>query len=463
MTDSLERLLKDLSFDLPADLVERAKAGAGIDRVERVTPAQPTDSLGGEDLTIRRITRGRTTSMLNREAKPPRALALIAALLAIAVVATFVFTRLMRTTNEVPANKSQLAQAGGFVVQSFFFSASDAAVLETTPNHAASGKLVITHDGGQTWIPTSINAGVVGVTWLDSRHLVVAADNIGRPSELLMTADGGHNWRTIGPRLGSSEAIISAYFLDPLEGWTTSCRDCASSQGPPSPEWTVWHTVDAGAHWQQLGNRLSWPSVVPLGLEFVDSLHGFMGAASTDGTGRLIVTLDGGSTWRLVDLPQPPGGWSQPDAGPTICAAGFCTLLPHIFGKQGVVLVQGTLVSGDWAYTTADMGLTWSDPHVVPAQIVQPAEMPWQAPLDPENWWMTDPQGTLYRTNDGGSTWHSSRPTLPASYSLESVSPVGADILWGIAIASGDHTGDHFVVRSSDGGATWSAINLPGR
>jgi photosystem II stability/assembly factor-like uncharacterized protein len=461
MTDSLERLLKDLSFDLPADLVERAKAGAGIDRVERVTPAQPTDSRGA-DLTTHRITPVRTGSRLDREAKPPRALALIAALLALAIVATFAFTRLVRTTHDVPANKPQQAQAGGFVVQSSFFSANDAAVLESTQYRAGSAQLEITHDGGQTWIQTGINPLGGWVKWLDSQNLVVAAVSIGRPTELLMTADGGHHWRTITPGLGPSEAIISAYFLDPLEGWATSCRDCASSQGPPSPEWTVWHTVDAGAHWQQLGNRLSWPSVVPLGLEFVDSLHGFMGAASTDGTGRLIVTLDGGSTWRLVDLPQPPGGWSQPDAGPTICAAGFCTLLPHIFGKQGVVLVQGTLVSGDWAYTTADMGLTWSDPHVVPAQIVQPPEMPWQAPLDPENWWMTDPQGTLYRTNDGGSTWHSSRPTLPASYSLESVSPVGADNLWGIAIASGDHTGDHFVVRSSDGGATWSAIKLPG-
>jgi photosystem II stability/assembly factor-like uncharacterized protein len=444
-----DQLLFD-EFHAAYDFEPRAGSFERLRAVLTSTSTQPTDSLDGEDLTIDRITRVRTTSRLNREAKSPRALAFIAALLAIAVVATFVFTRLMQTTHEIPTNKSQHAQAGGFVGQSYFFSASDAAVLETTPNHAASGQLVITHDGGQSWIPTSINALGVTVTWLDSRHLVVAATNIGRPSELLMTADGGHHWQSIGPGLAASEAFFFAYFLDPLEGWSLSCRDCASSSGPPSPQWTLWHTVDSGAHWQQLGNRLSWPGVVPVGLQFVDSHNGFMGAASEDGAGRLFVTQDGGLTWRLVDLPQPPGGWSQP---------GVTTGLPTMFGKHGVLLVQEPPAHDWFTYTSADGGLTWSNPHVLPVQAPQQGsqDISWQAPLDPEDWWMSDSQGLLYATADGGGTWHSSRPTLPAGYSLESVRPVGDDVLWGVAVSSGDH----FAVRSSDGGATWSAIKLP--
>jgi photosystem II stability/assembly factor-like uncharacterized protein len=415
----------------------------------------------------------RTIDLLGRETpatrrrgqlhQPTWLLLPVAAFLAVALVVALVLAaQLLRMQSVVPANETPRAVAGTLalpVLDQSMFSASDAAVLvdQSPANLEGRGQLEITHDGGQTWIRTGIAALQVRITWFDSEHLFVAAKDLGA-SALRMTADGGYHWHTIKAPGPVSQQTYLPYFLNPVEGWIRSCSVPGCSQGSLS---TIWHTVDSGAHWQQLGNPFSWPGVLPIDLYFVDSQHGFMGAASTDGAGRLVVTQDGGNTWRLVDLPQPAGGWFQPDAGPTNCGAGACTVLPDVFGKQGVVLVEEPLThrERDWfTYTTADGGLTWSNPHLVPAQMPQPLEMPWQAPLDPENWWMTDLQGTLYWTNDGGSTWHSSRPTLPAGYSLAYVKPVSADVLWAIARGSVDQ----FLVRSSDHGTTWSVIKLLG-
>lgn len=456
MTDSLERYLQDLDFDLPTGLVERAVASAAADRKpDSATPAQLAREPFGAELTNDKVARVRTEFNMNRAARPHRALVFVAALLVIAVVVTLVFTaRLMRTSHEVPANKAPQAEAGGFVVSQSFFSSSDAAVLvdESTPRHPAPAQLEITHDGGQTWLRSGITGPVVDVTWLDSHHLVVVSADMKRPPVWEITADGGHHWRIINPPVPAS-SFENVYFLDSFEGWGWSCSGCGLPSAPVQ-QWTVWHTVDSGAHWEQLGDPFSLPGAMPLGLRFVDSQRGFTGASTTDGAGRLIVTQDGGVTWRVVDLPEPAGGWSQPGLANFGCS---CTLAPVMFGQEGVLLVEGATAQKWFTYTTADGGLTWGNPQVLPLLVTQPPGDPWQAPLDAENWWISDAHGLLYRTDDGGKTWRSSRPSLPAGYSLTYAKPVSAKVLWGVAVASGDH----FLVRSSDGGATWSAVKTP--
>lgn len=407
------------------------------------------------------------TPSLRRRRKLPQPIWLlpfVAVFLAVALVMALVFAaRMLRTQSVVPANGAPQATTGTLdlpVLAQSFFSPSDAAVLvdQSPASNEGPRQLEITHDGGQTWIRTGINALEMRVTWLDSDHLFVGTRDLGSAITLQMTADGGYHWHTIKAPGPVSQQTYIPYFLNPVEGWIRSCSVPGCDQGSLS---TIWHTVDSGAHWQQLGRPFSWPGVLPIDLYFVDSQHGFMGAASADGAGRLVVTQDGGNTWRLIDLPPPPGGWFQPDPGPISCGAGACTVLPDLFGKQGVVLFEEPLSHSERAwftYTTADGGLSWSSPRVVPAQLPQPLEMPWQALLDLENWWVTDRQGVLYWTNDGGGTWRSLRPTLPTGYTLAYVKPVSTAVLWGIARGSADP----FLVRSSDRGSTWSVIKLLG-
>jgi len=58
-----------------------------------------------------------------------------------------------------------------------------------------------------------------------------------------------------------------------------------------------------------------------------------------------------------------------------------------MFGRQGLVLIEEPPAhrERDWfAYTTSDAGLTWSNPQVVPAQLPQPLDMPWQLLYKPK-------------------------------------------------------------------------------
>jgi len=86
MTDSLERVLQDLRFDLPAGLVARAQGAAAAEAdAARQAPSGRVHS--GEDSDVQR---------------QPWALALVAVLLAIALVATLVGVRALRSTGPNP-------------------------------------------------------------------------------------------------------------------------------------------------------------------------------------------------------------------------------------------------------------------------------------------------------------------------------------------------------------------------
>jgi photosystem II stability/assembly factor-like uncharacterized protein len=426
------------------------------------------------------VARTQTESRFDIEAPPHRAMVLIAGLLVIAVVMTLVLTaRMLRTSHDLPANNPPTgipasnpptgvpasnppATAGSRVLPVLyrsFYSANDAAVQVlirvATQSQAGLVELEITHDGGQSWIKTGIRAADINLTWLDPTHLIAAWDDILYPSGLLATSDGGYHWNVV--RTGGPGP--NTYFINASEGWTASCSECG--QGTLSPQTTVSHTTDSGAHWQQLGKPFAWPGVSPLGLYFADALHGFMSADTSDGAGRLVATQDGGRTWRLVELPQPSGGWGAVARGaPPGCGAETCTLLPAMFGRQGVLLVEGAAAQSWLTYTTNDGGLTWGSPRTFPVEVPQSVAIPWQAPLDPKSWVTANAQGILYATSDGGSTWRQARPAIAAGYKLANVKPVGGGVLWGTAVI-GSRPDMGFLVRSSDGGATWSVIKLP--
>jgi photosystem II stability/assembly factor-like uncharacterized protein len=450
------------------------------------------DEIGYEAPSPSFASRGYLSHGLATRAEPhPRAhlrherlLALVAALLAIAVVASLVWTaQALHNRQSAPVNKprSEVGNALLPIAQAWFFSAEDGmAHLGSGPGQPPSPVLLITHDGGRTWFRPTIDASA-DVRWLDSQHLVALLypGFFPYPQQLAYTADGGATWTTTNVSVagtgGPWQSVMphSIFFLNSDEGWATVCTGghmpCSESQD--AGQNVIYHTLDSGAHWQQLGNSFAWASVSPDELSFVDSKHGFMSTLDSDGIGRLFVTEDGGRSWRLVELPVPPGGW-QGGAGKSAV-----TLLPSMFGEQGVLLVGRA--GGDWfSYTTNDGGLTWADPSVIPVNPVkqQPqlqlvgATGLWLGALDPSNWWMLDcspvasdatacGDGELYRTADGGRTWQRISTALPSGYILASVVPVGGDVLWGTAIRVA--TGFEYPVRSIDGGSTWSLIQLP--
>ena len=357
------------------------------------------------------------------------------------------------------------------VLNAWFYSAEDIAVQPEPPGgpwSPSAGDVVISHDGGRTWVPTPVNYPLVNLRWLDSKHIVAAMDNVGPPNLLESTSDGGYHWQATGgyhwqtPNGILEWPSFNTFFLDANEGWAfcTTFGPCRGSQNEVVSETGIYHTLDSGAHWQQIGNWVAPPGVVPNELLFTDAEHGFLAATSGDAVGRLFATIDGGKTWRLVELPAPPGGWQRSAVNPGSfdCQIQTCVLVPAMFGRQGVLMVDAG--GSSFTYTTTDGGLTWGSPHAVPIQalqIVVPSQ--WIVPLDLTNWWIVDAQGGLFGTANGGQSWQRIQTKLPSGYTLVTVSPVGGGVLWGTASTGG---GKHlFPVRSIDSGASWSVVELP--
>src|SRR4029077_21264564 len=103
---------------------------------------------------------------------------------------------------------------------------------------------------------------------------------------------------------------------------------CGNGDLTSAAQGIVYHTAGSGADWQQIGVAAG---VVPIGITFTDSRHGFLSTASADGIGRLFASEDGGRSWRTIQLPPPPGGWPGP-AGGADCGTATCVTLPAMFG-----------------------------------------------------------------------------------------------------------------------------------
>jgi photosystem II stability/assembly factor-like uncharacterized protein len=122
---------------------------------------------------------------------------------------------------------------------------------------------------------------------------------------VLWTDNGGTSWKDITPPASTEAAISSVFFLDPNRGWVLL------AQGEPDvsngTSFEIAATGDGGSRWSTM------PLTVPGGtgfahagiVTFADSFHGWLGLqagmnTSTMDVGELLVTDDGGKTWRAT-------------------------------------------------------------------------------------------------------------------------------------------------------------------
>jgi len=183
------------------------------------------------------------------------------------------------------------------------------------------------------------------------------------------------------------------------------------------------------------------------------------------GDQRLLVTADGGSTWRDVTPPAPTEGGSaanllgvqflDPDHGWVAFAEPFKLDTDPGFGRVDV-------------WRTTDGGQTWARSELPRAKINTAGDT-----LGPFSFDFIDPahgfafisgnytrrlsDSDLYWTADGGATWSADHPTGPGSLGVEgsSISFASADdgVVAGSPVGSG-------IFVTHDGGKTWQAATL---
>lgn len=170
------------------------------------------------------------------------------------------------------------------------------------------GIVAKTTDGGQSWAATKLEFKQIPAAiffanekegWLGGVAPTDEEDQMGGPSDILATTDGGQSWHS---RRRIPTSITDLFFLDQKRGWAVGYNGA------------IYQTTDGGISWEQQKSELE-PGDIPVfegdrryrfiisGVHFVDDQRGW--AAARSGiedvqAGRVLATTNGGKTWSRI-------------------------------------------------------------------------------------------------------------------------------------------------------------------
>lgn len=282
----------------------------------------------------------------------------------------------------------------------------------------AGGRVYRSTDGGRSWKSGPPIALKLDALAVDPRRgsILYAGTNDG----VLKSTDAGRTWRRSGLRPTPGRSREYADF----EGWVYSIAvDPADSRNVYAVTRGLEQTVafrsrDAGATWHAM--RPSTP-------RDMTEIHA-AGSGALYTAGRffeerpdgVLRSTDGGTTWKgVLD-----GSWSlavDPNRAGTVWAVGELGL-----------------------HVTRDGGTSWRSAGSVPAgDLAEIVLDPWR----PRTLYLTTRQNDVFRSVDGGRTWHPFGAGRKGLTEVLAVDPQKRGAMY-----AGDGLG---VVRTVDGGATW--------
>jgi photosystem II stability/assembly factor-like uncharacterized protein len=388
----------------------------------------------------------------------PRSMALVAALLAVAIVATLIFTARSLQPSPTISAKPTL-QRSDCVASTSSEPAAPLLVKMVGLSIGWAHGVLRTTDGGAHWrdvSPQPVPDRSSGYTefFLDATHAWTAravgsatacADHV----VVFRTSDAGRTWERsasipVNPRsntdvvwAGSPLAVHWLDFVDAQNGWLLIE---SRPTGFSSPVWlagALYRTTDGGLNWTLVTIN---PGVAALksdchvggGISFSSATVGWMPmfCAGENYTGpALLVTQDGGADWTVEVLTTEAG-----------CTCHHTPDLPPVFldGMHGTFMVPGVLV------LTSTGGGHWSA-HGLPAGTSSVTF------VDPRDGWAVA-AGTLFRTVDAGTTWIR-LAVLPG------LSSDDAATLNFVDASNGFWATGLELFRTGDGGLNWKVVD----
>jgi photosystem II stability/assembly factor-like uncharacterized protein len=276
------------------------------------------------------------------------------------------------------------------------------------------------------------------------RGLSVVSSNVvwasGQRGTVLHTLDGGAHW--------TRDTIPGASALDLRAIAATSGTTAhAISIGDSS---RVYRTTDGGRTWSLRWSATRKGTFLDA-IRFWDARHGIAMSDPVDGKLLVIVTSDGGESWREI----PPEGLPPALEGEGgFAASGTCLA---VFGETHAWIATGGAASAR-VYHSADRGATWTV-HDTPLRAGVPSAGVFSVAFRDARHGVS-PRGDYQRpdlpvlthptTRDGGATWTlTDSAAAPAGYrsAVAIVPGTRANTLVAVGLTGSD--------VSVDGGATW--------
>src|ERR1035437_2895922 len=287
----------------------------------------------------------------------------------------------------------------------------------------------------------------------------------------------GSTWSSVGPtpqvneqNLGSSRSNslspsgrVTALAVDP----TNSAVVYAGEAGGG-----VWKSTNSGTAWAPLTDGQASMAIGAIAIDPSNSLTVYAATGEDNGSGDaqygngILKSLDGGTTWTLVDggfLGQLHIGGIAVDR--TTATAGT----QHVFAATDVGLFESTNGGVNWVQNASLLTATGPSSNGSPSggvfQIIQD-------PTTSGKWWASvadfgaSEWGSIAQSTDGGVTWANNHTVGLSGNKMQRIGlGVGTGGASGVAYAApADLNGDLYnnqIQKTTDGGASWSAITVP--
>ena len=325
--------------------------------------------------------------------------------------------------------------------------------------------ILVSSDGGLTWRPTAghgLPSGGLASMTIDPN---TGRLFLGTSGGVFRSGDGGENWI---PLAGGPREMITGVDFDPL--------DQSLIVGSSTGVFRIFSPTFA--QWEQLtvGDRSTW--VERLVTDWNEPATVYAATVDYyDGSGRhgrLFRSGDAGATWELI--PGYPGGHDliAVDGRHNLYAASFKDTIFKRFATTGgwielhppATLIQDVVTAPQLDETvyvvglvssarSRNGGLTWE-----PMTGIRGARSLAVDPNQPNTLYAGTPDGVM-KSIDGGESW-SALTTPPRSASLTVVAPSDSSTIYQIVNDMSDLSGPYrSLLRSRDGGRTWFKRELP--
>ncbi len=258
-----------------------------------------------------------------------------------------------------------------------------------------------------------------------------------------VTHDGGDHWAGAGIAFG----IVLSMTGRGNSAWalTLACDPSPNVPCNPGP-YLVQQSADGGRHWTS-PRPLAHLAGNPKSLAFSD------GGLLIWGRSQIVITTDGGVTWRLI-----ASACTNASADLEVATSdgheiwSVCTDLVYSHGPN---VSPDIVIKGP--YVSEDGGTSWSETSRPATVLGEGAGMSLISPAKGIAFITSLGTPTIYVTRDAGQTWGpvTAMGALPANgfFSLRLGGPTD---FWAIGFAYTD-----WIWASHDGGATWSMLPDP--